>query len=323
MGYFKTVAKYRFCGKELTANSCSGTSHLIRHAAECIRKNVESKFQSQFSRTSTGQLSNFSFNQVVARRETVKYIIKTEQPFSKVEHPDFEEWIQKAFGPQFQPISRNTVKRDVEKLYAEEKTDLLVTLSNIPGRVCLTSDLWTSNQPLCYISLTAHFIDANWILQKRIICLSDLDAPHIEQAMATSIINQLQNWDIYEKNFTITLDNASSNSELQRYLQEPNVEEDGEGTFDVLAWWKGQENRFPVLSAMARDLLTFPPAQVASKSAFSTGNRVIDDYRSHLYLDVVEQCVCLRDWYKAQQRTQTILTEEALGDQFDDVVNLN
>lgn len=218
-GYFKTVAKCRFCGKELTANSCSGTSHLIRHAAECTRKIVGSKFQSQLSRSSTGQLSNYSFNQVVARRETVKYIIKTEQPFSRVEDPDFEEWIQKAFGPQFQPISRNTVKRDIEKLYAEEKTDLFVTLSNIPGRICLTSDLWTSNQPLCYISLTAHFIDANWILQKRIICFSDLDAPHTGQAMATSIINQLQSWGIYEKIFTITLDNASSNDVLARFLE--------------------------------------------------------------------------------------------------------
>ncbi|KAK1264305.1 hypothetical protein QJS04_geneDACA019941 [Acorus gramineus] len=116
---------------------------------------------------------------------------------------------------------------------------------------------------------------------------------------------------------------GSGTSELQRYLQEPNVEEDGEWTFDVLAWWKGQENRFPVLSAMARDLLTVPASQVASESAFSTGNRVLDDYRSRLHPDVVEQCVCLRDWYKAQQRTQTILAEEALGDQFDDVVNLN
>ncbi|KAK1258548.1 hypothetical protein QJS04_geneDACA022907 [Acorus gramineus] len=112
---------------------------------------------------------------------------------------------------------------------------------------------------------------------------------------------------------------SSGTSKLQRYLQETNVEEDSEGTFDVLAWWKGQENRFHVLSAMARDLLTNPASQVASESAFSTKNRVLDDYRSHLHPDVVEQCVCLRDWYKAQQRTQTISAEEALEDQFDDV----
>ncbi|KAK1327030.1 hypothetical protein QJS10_CPA01g00445 [Acorus calamus] len=41
-GYFKTVAKCRFCGKELTANSCSGTSHLI--AAECTVKLLDLNF---------------------------------------------------------------------------------------------------------------------------------------------------------------------------------------------------------------------------------------------------------------------------------------
>ena len=36
-------------------------------------------------------------------------------------------------------------------------------------RVCLTTDTWTSIQNVNYMVLTAHFIDNDWKLQKRIL----------------------------------------------------------------------------------------------------------------------------------------------------------
>ncbi|GJT26772.1 laccase 7 [Tanacetum coccineum] len=39
--------------------------------------------------------------------------------------------------------------------------------------------------------------------------------------------------------------------------------------FDILAWWKEREIQFPILSAMARDLLTVQASTVASESTFS------------------------------------------------------
>ncbi|GKC33522.1 zinc finger BED domain-containing protein RICESLEEPER 2-like protein, partial [Tanacetum coccineum] len=37
---------------------------------------------------------------------------------------------------------------------------------------------------------------------------------------------------------------------------------------DILGWWKERESQFPVLAAMARDLLSVQASTVASKSAF-------------------------------------------------------
>ncbi|KAE8682335.1 Chloroplast thylakoid membrane, putative isoform 2 [Hibiscus syriacus] len=39
-------------------------------------------------------------------------------------------------------------------------------------------------------------------------------------------------------------------------------------TLDILAWWKEKEAQFPILAAMARDLLTVQASTVASESAF-------------------------------------------------------
>ena len=38
--------------------------------------------------------------------------------------------------------------------------------------------------------------------------------------------------------------------------------------FDIVNWWKSHESTFPVLSKMARDLLTPPMSIVALKSTF-------------------------------------------------------
>ncbi|GKD07087.1 ribonuclease H-like domain-containing protein [Tanacetum coccineum] len=52
--------------------------------------------------------------------------------------------------------------------------------------------------------------------------------------------------------------------------------------FDILAWWKEREIQFPILSAMARDLLTVQASTVASESAFSISGRIISERRSDI-----------------------------------------
>jgi hAT family C-terminal dimerisation region len=67
----------------------------------------------------------------------------------------------------------------------------------------------------------------------------------------------------------------------------------------VLEWWKVNCVKFPILSQLARDILSIPISMVASESAFSAGGRVLDDYRSSLTKDMVELLVCGGDWIRA------------------------
>ncbi len=70
--------------------------------------------------------------------------------------------------------------------------------------------------------------------------------------------------------------------------------------FDILAWWKKNERTYPILSIMARDLLTSHVSSVASESAFSAGKRVLDDKRSRLAADILDCLICLKDWEDAR-----------------------
>jgi hypothetical protein len=79
-------------------------------------------------------------------------------------------------------------------------------------------------------------------------------------------------------------------------LDEPRLIIAEEGDFDILSYWKGNEFRYPIVAAMARDILSIHVSTVASESTFSVGGRVIDQYRSLLKPDIVEALICTRDW---------------------------
>ncbi|KAG5554223.1 hypothetical protein RHGRI_011921 [Rhododendron griersonianum] len=93
-------------------------------------------------------------------------------------------------------------------------------------------------------------------------------------------------------------------SELTRYLNQPALETDDDEPFDLLSWWRSQESRNPILTAMARDILTVPVSTVASEAAFSAGGRVIYEKRTSLSPATVEALICLKDWQLAEWRLQ-------------------
>jgi len=100
--------------------------------------------------------------------------------------------------------------------------------------------------------------------------------------------------------FTSYLNETSletSKNELLKYLDEEN-ESLLNKKFDVLLWWRLNAHRYPVIAKMAKNFLSIPATSVSSESTFSTGGRVLDDYRSSLKPAMVEALVCASSWIK-------------------------
>ena len=89
---------------------------------------------------------------------------------------------------------------------------------------------------------------------------------------------------------------SEKKSELDKYLCDEC--EHNEDTFDILLFWKDQKKRYPTLTMMARDVLAMPVSTVASESAFSTGGRVLDSFRTSLTPRMVEALICTQDWLR-------------------------
>jgi hypothetical protein len=99
-------------------------------------------------------------------------------------------------------------------------------------------------------------------------------------------------------------------NEVDLYLTEPR--EMANSDFDILNWWKVNSTKYPTLGLVARDILAMPISTVASESAFSTGGRVLNNYRSSLTPQTVEALICAQNWLRSSPLSVDI--EEHLED---------
>jgi hypothetical protein len=92
-----------------------------------------------------------------------------EYPLSIVEHTGFERFVS-SLQPVFRVPCRNTIKKEIFKVYEFEMAKTLKLLDSLQSRVAITSDMWTaSNQKKGSMAVTAHYIDGSWNLQSCIL----------------------------------------------------------------------------------------------------------------------------------------------------------
>ncbi|KAA0038191.1 zinc finger BED domain-containing protein RICESLEEPER 2-like isoform X3 [Cucumis melo var. makuwa] len=70
-------------------------------------------------------------------------------------------------------------------------------------------------------------------------------------------------------------------------------------------------SRFKIISQVARDIYSIPISTVPFESAFSTGGRVLDSFRSSLTPQTAEALICAQNWI--QSKPLDDMTEEIDG----------
>ena len=98
----------------------------------------------QLGKDECENLKTFSYDESACRKGMVDYIIRAEQPFNMMETDDYSETIRTLINLQFKGWSGNTVKRDIMKKFQTERENLKQYFANFEGKICLTSDIWTS-----------------------------------------------------------------------------------------------------------------------------------------------------------------------------------
>ena len=74
--------------------------------------------------------------------------------------------------------------------------------------------------------------------------------------------------------------------------------------FNILDWWHQHKLTYPVLSIMAKDVLTVPVSTISSESTFSMTSRIIEERRRKLKPEMVEMLTYIKDWEAAEARLQ-------------------
>lgn len=214
-------AECLYCGALIGCASGQGTSSMHHHLARCKEypyADVGKRQRSASSQVVGGSSSSgpWKFDQDASRKELAIMFILSELPFKLVEHEGFHRFVNR-IQPKFLIPSRNTLRHDCYDLYMEERSKLKKYFSETSPRVCLTTDTWTSCQNLSYMCPTAHFVDADWKLQKKILNFCQISG-HSAEIIGKAIEKCLTDWGIHSV-FSITVDNASSNDLGVQYLK--------------------------------------------------------------------------------------------------------
>jgi hypothetical protein len=102
-------------------------------------------------------------------------IARTDLPISFAKCAAFEEYIMNAHNPRFVKTSRQTIARDLIKLYNECMDKLIETLKNSVSSVSITSDIWSGKAKEDYICVVSHYANSNWELEKRLLGLRPIE----------------------------------------------------------------------------------------------------------------------------------------------------
>jgi len=80
------------------------------------------------------------------------------------------------------------------------------------------------------------------------------------------------------------------NMEFARYMAEPLLSR----TSDMLAWWRDNKGRFPLMASVARTYLGAPPSSVPSERLFSTAGGVITEHHTRLLPENAEKLIFMK-----------------------------
>lgn len=240
------------CNKKLSGSSNSGTTHLRNHLMRCLKRSnfdvsqlLAAKRKKKDSNTLA--LTNISydeeqkkdenisigtiqfeedqkkevpityqciskFDQERSRLDLARMIILHGYPLAMVDHIGFKVFV-KNLQPLFELTTNDSIELECMEIYGKEKQKVYEMVKKLHCRVSFTVDKWTAPENTGYWCLTAHYIEENWKLQKKILNFIAIDSSQAEDALSDVIIKCLMEWDLDRKLFSMTIDDLSTSDD--------------------------------------------------------------------------------------------------------------
>ena len=131
-------------------------------------------------------------------------------PIRTVDDRSFKSLLQ-TLDPRYALPGRNFFsKTEIPRLYEEKRSLILAELKSV-HYYATTSDLWSSQNSIPYISLTIHFINDSWHLKSYCLGTQFIPEDHTGENIAEDIEDILDNWSLKVKNqVCITTDSGSN-----------------------------------------------------------------------------------------------------------------
>ena len=151
------------------------------------------------------------------RRLITRFIIANNLSFRVSTSETFRDLLYR-LNPTIPRISYDSIIRDISNYYMEKleafKNQLLLHKTQNKGTFTLTIDSWTTKSQHAFFGITIHWIDALWVLNTRVLRLLNLKRRHTGEYMNKLLVKTLKEFNILDRIYAITRDNASNNDTL-------------------------------------------------------------------------------------------------------------
>ncbi|KAJ3709069.1 hypothetical protein LUZ61_012774 [Rhynchospora tenuis] len=194
-------AKCKYCLKVLSGKSTGGTTHLKRHIEKCDKR-PRGDLNQPVTLDSRDEVRNIVLTQkVTCLEDVVKKAILDEVPLASKEFQD--GWYRHC---SMKPMD---VRKEICAYYEHEKKNLAIELNNLTSRICFSVDIIRVNEP--FLSLTAHFINADFNLVRKLISFKEL-SDYCPSTIINVIESCISEWKLEEKIFTFILEEIEYDS---------------------------------------------------------------------------------------------------------------
>lgn len=228
-------------------------NHLIKHGInEQSSKDTPFPSQGLDRFLAPNPLVPQRFDQQLFRDKLALFITTASLPYTIAENPHLQAVLNMAqIAPSLAHVklpSDSTIPIDISRVYRGYEDRIRKLFVDIPS-FSYTVDAWTSEWRVPFLGITAHWIDESWKQNSIVLGLELLEGSHTGVNMAAAFIRVLEHWNLQEKPFFLTADNASNMKTMATELEL----ELGSDIFD------SKENRIPciahIINLAAQDIL--------------------------------------------------------------------
>lgn len=181
----------------------------------------------------------------------------------------------------------NVAKSSTNTALKEVATAMLAKLEQYDSLIC------------CELAQLARILDPrfpNDLLADYETLSKFVTLPVPQAALSTDVENEYCARNLFEQLLSSNGNpDSEHDNELHRFLR---ATSNGDGAIDLLSWWKLNENTFPTIAKVARQVLAVPSSSVASESAFSLAGCLVSPDRTRLSDESIRAHLLLRSWLR-------------------------
>ncbi|CAB5353646.1 unnamed protein product [Rhizophagus irregularis] len=205
----KTSNVWDFVDKESRKCSCCGKIFNKNTGTSSIRSHLKGHGILLNKKKQTTLDSFVQSTQTEKKFAMIEWIVLDMQPFKVVEGGAFRKMISK-FDPKHKLPTRNTIKNLVVNLFKKRRENIKSYINTIPGKVSITTDIWSSLKNEGFLGVTIHFIDYEWLLKHFTLDIFKFKGSHTGLAISDEIYKLLKEFNLENKTISMTTDNASN-----------------------------------------------------------------------------------------------------------------